>query len=101
MREMAAHVRHRSSCPVYRVRRSVLDSMSTAESMTQENMRIGIKTSRRQFLAFGAASATALALRVEDQEALRRKLAADRNRPQYHIVPPAHFLNDPNGPLYW
>jgi beta-fructofuranosidase len=75
--------------------------MNAAESMLQEKMRIGIKTSRRQFLAFGAASATALALRAEDQEALRRKLAADRNRPQYHIVPPAHFLNDPNGPLYW
>ena len=54
-------------------------------------------SSRRQFLAGRAAASV---IRAQD-DALPRKLAADRNRPQYHIVPPAHFLNDPNGPFYW
>ena len=52
---------------------------------------------RRQFRAHGAAG---LRLHAEDDEA-RRKVAADRNRPQFHVVPPAHLLNDPNEPLYW
>jgi len=36
-----------------------------------------------------------------EEEALRKKLAADPQRPQYHFLPPAHWLNDPNGPLFW
>lgn len=53
---------------------------------------------RRQFLAAGV---VALGARAEDGESLQRQIAADRHRPQYHIAPPAHFLNDPNGLLYW
>lgn len=29
------------------------------------------------------------------------ELAADPRRPQYHLLPPAHWMNDPNGPIYW
>lgn len=29
------------------------------------------------------------------------KLAADPRRPQYHLLPPANWMNDPNGPIYW
>jgi beta-fructofuranosidase len=61
-----------------------------------------VDPNRREFLALGGASVAALAVRADEPgDALRVKLANDRNRPQYHIVPPAHFLNDPNGPLYW
>jgi beta-fructofuranosidase len=29
------------------------------------------------------------------------KLAADPQRPQYHLLPAANWMNDPNGPIYW
>ncbi|HEX3436825.1 MAG TPA: glycoside hydrolase family 32 protein [Pseudacidobacterium sp.] len=28
-------------------------------------------------------------------------LAADPRRPQFHLLPPANWMNDPNGPIYW
>jgi beta-fructofuranosidase len=28
-------------------------------------------------------------------------LAADPRRPQYHFLPPANWMNDPNGPIFW
>jgi len=27
--------------------------------------------------------------------------ADDRFRPQYHLLPPSNWLNDPNGPVYY
>ena len=29
------------------------------------------------------------------------KMAADPHRPQYHLLPAANWMNDPNGPIYW
>lgn len=29
------------------------------------------------------------------------QMAADPQRPQYHLLPPANWMNDPNGPIYW
>jgi beta-fructofuranosidase len=29
------------------------------------------------------------------------KLAADPHRPQYHLLPAANWMNDPNGPIFW
>lgn len=29
------------------------------------------------------------------------KLAADHQRPKYHFLPAANWMNDPNGPIYW
>lgn len=29
------------------------------------------------------------------------RLAADTHRPQYHLLPAANWMNDPNGPIYW
>ena len=29
------------------------------------------------------------------------KMAADPHRPQYHFLPAANWMNDPNGPIYW
>jgi beta-fructofuranosidase len=28
-------------------------------------------------------------------------VAADPQRPRYHFLPPANWMNDPNGPIYW
>jgi beta-fructofuranosidase len=30
-----------------------------------------------------------------------QELAADPRRPQFHLIPPANWMNDPNGPMYW
>lgn len=29
------------------------------------------------------------------------QLARDPRRPQFHLLPPANWMNDPNGPIYW
>lgn len=52
---------------------------------------------RRDFLALaGALPLTATAAPVPAS-----KLAADPHRPQYHLLPAANWMNDPNGPIYW
>jgi beta-fructofuranosidase len=33
--------------------------------------------------------------------ALSARLAADPRRPQYHLLPAANWMNDPNGPIYY
>jgi beta-fructofuranosidase len=30
-----------------------------------------------------------------------QQLAADPRRPQFHLLPAANWMNDPNGPIYW
>jgi beta-fructofuranosidase len=32
---------------------------------------------------------------------MREEIAADPQRPRYHLIPPANWINDPNGPIYW
>jgi beta-fructofuranosidase len=74
---------------------------------------------RRRFLQWGALALAAPGLRAvaadppgdaERDEALRRaaasvKAAAERvrddpDRPAYHVLPPADWINDPNGPIF-
>ncbi len=50
---------------------------------------------RREFLALAGAVPIAAA------GASTSKLAADPHRPQYHLLPAANWMNDPNGPIYW
>jgi len=33
--------------------------------------------------------------------ALRERFAVDRHRPCYHFLPPAAWMNDPNGAIFW
>ncbi|MGC2194669.1 MAG: glycoside hydrolase family 32 protein [Terriglobales bacterium] len=35
------------------------------------------------------------------RENLPARLASDRTRPQYHLLPAANWMNDPNGPIYY
>lgn len=37
----------------------------------------------------------------ENSAAKRISLAEDPLRPQFHLLPPANWMNDPNGPIYW
>jgi beta-fructofuranosidase len=55
---------------------------------------------RRRFLELGAAGTFGPAF-AEDDKALARRLSADTHRPQYHFLPPANWMSDPNGPIYW
>jgi len=50
---------------------------------------------RREFLALAGAAPLAAAT------VPATKLAADPHRPQYHFLPAANWMNDPNGPIYW
>lgn len=59
---------------------------------------------RRDFLAsmLGTAGAKAMntftPLLASESSTL---LAADPRRPQFHLLPAANWMNDPNGPIYW
>jgi beta-fructofuranosidase len=50
---------------------------------------------RREFLALAGSA------RLATAAAPAAKLAADPQRPQYHFLPGANWMNDPNGPIYW
>ena len=64
---------------------------------------------RRNFImqsGLGAASILtqmrrAAAEKRGDQDALQKQSTTDLQRPQYHFLPPANWMNDPNGPLFW
>ncbi len=64
-------------------------------------------TSRRDFLAMlvGMGALPAWAVRAHtpslSDHVSPSQLAADPLRPQYHLLPPANWMNDPNGPIYW
>jgi len=65
-----------------------------------------MKTDRRRFLSATLGSGALLALssgaRASKSDAVSPAvLAADPLRPQYHLLPPANWTNDPNGPIYW
>jgi beta-fructofuranosidase len=67
--------------------------------------------SRRDFLSLSAAtvlgggfvlpSRMAIGDEHPKNEPLQKQLAADPQRPQYHLLPPANWMNDPNGPIFW
>lgn len=55
---------------------------------------------RRQFLvALGYGTGALLLSRRS--AALTPDLADDSNRPEYHLLPPHSWMNDPNGPIWW
>ena len=38
---------------------------------------------------------------TNNAKATRASLAGDPHRPRYHFLPPANWMNDPNGPIQW
>jgi beta-fructofuranosidase len=63
--------------------------------------------SRREFLKVATAAAcfpTGIPFSLpapDEASALCRKLASDRLRPQYHLLPAHNWMNDPNGPIFF
>ncbi len=65
-----------------------------------------IRTSRRRFLAqsgilVGAAALKPRSCALDFGDNLQARLAADPLRPQYHLLPAANWMNDPNGPIFY
>jgi len=58
-------------------------------------------TTRRRFLTAAASAATLSLLRLKLFASAPSKLASDPRRPQFHLLPAANWMNDPNGPIYW
>jgi beta-fructofuranosidase len=62
---------------------------------------------RRQLLSRGAAFAVTSQFSFEPALVTRAfgesapDLAKDPRRPQFHLLPAANWMNDPNGPIYW
>jgi beta-fructofuranosidase len=62
---------------------------------------------RRQLLSRGAAFAVASNFSLEPTLITRAfgesvpDLAKNPRRPQFHLLPAANWMNDPNGPIYW
>src|SRR5579864_7930541 len=61
--------------------------------------------SRRAFLAQSSIVATAALLPQAAQRTremrIPPRLARDPLRPQYHLLPAANWMNDPNGPIFY
>ncbi|HMG84449.1 MAG TPA: glycoside hydrolase family 32 protein [Terracidiphilus sp.] len=64
-----------------------------------------MKHHRRQFLkSFGLGTASSLLLSRVQSAAFSvpvADIAHDPLRPEYHLLPPHNWMNDPNGPIWW
>jgi len=63
-----------------------------------------MRVNRRQLMKSVAGVAGAAAVRhlwAADQPPSPADLARDPNRPQFHLLPLANWMNDPNGPVFW
>jgi len=58
---------------------------------------------RRHFLTSAVTTAAACAICRDSQTLVETGVspAADPRRPQFHLLPAANWMNDPNGPIYW
>jgi beta-fructofuranosidase len=76
------------------------------------DMKFPRSASRRMFLSGACASASLAALArsttlkpfsfgAQDSAERRAALASDPLRPQFHLLPAANWMNDPNGPIFW
>jgi beta-fructofuranosidase len=60
------------------------------------------RSDRRSFLKTIAAAGAAISLAPKSiANPVAESLAADPLRPQFHLLPAANWMNDPNGPIYW
>ena len=63
-------------------------------------------TNRRAFLSWAGAAAASAALlprhlAAQGGPGTPARLAADPQRPQFHLLPAKNWMNDPNGPIYF
>src|SRR5664279_4566501 len=59
-------------------------------------------TRRRLLYGLGALPlARAFPFLLAENGAPTSRLAMDPQRPQFHLLPAANWMNDPNGPIYW
>lgn len=69
------------------------------------NTKSNCKITRRELLSWTAGLAAAGVIPCvfagQEPSALESKLAADPRRPQFHLLPAANWMNDPNGPIYF
>src|SRR5246127_1026827 len=57
---------------------------------------------RRRFLALGCGTAASLLSSTAAAAAnASLDIAHDPLRPEYHLLPPHNWMNDPNGPIWW
>ena len=75
--------------------------MARVEKSMQTSRRIFLGQAGVAAFAMGAARILPSSWAESAAEGLRRRLAADRLRPQYHLMPAANWMNDPNGPIYF
>jgi len=62
-----------------------------------------MKQDRRSFLKSGTALGLLMAARsgVSFAERSVSEIAHDPLRPEFHLMPPRNWMNDPNGPIWW
>jgi sucrose-6-phosphate hydrolase SacC (GH32 family) len=60
-----------------------------------------VPTSEQVAAAYTAGLGPDGSLPVADVEADRSRYDGDRYRPQYHFVPPEHWMNEPHAPIYY
>jgi len=64
-----------------------------------------MQTARRTFLRIAAASGAFASLPHRtwpvSRDDLQTTLATDPFRPQFHLLPPKNWMNDPNAPIFW
>lgn len=75
-------------------------------SNTSPRQETTVRLTRRKFVAGIAATVAgtpelARGLSSAALQLAPSSLASDPRRPQYHFLPPANWMNDPNGPIYW
>ncbi len=69
--------------------------------------RVQMNLTRRRLLSSAIAAGAAVGLNRNVLSAATSlgitppDLAGDPRRPQFHLVPPSNWINDPNGPIYW
>ncbi len=57
---------------------------------------------RRNFLVALSGTTTLALIGMDAAQAQSQPgLAQDPLRPQYHLMPPGNWMNDPNGPIWW
>ena len=77
--------------------------------MPKSQASASVPTSRRKFLRHLCAAPLATIpdsrlfkpFSFLENGVLQSRLAADRLRPQFHLLPAKNWMNDPNGPIFW